>query len=216
MVPFLKDLADLNDPTAFTRWNKHSISLISALPPSQSFPVLDFLRLAVLKAPYSKKLADLPREFDPIQKAVQFAISKDEKYLGRAFSLTLLRLLSNAIGVEALTERFVQGPTRRLVTQYLINVLLSEDEAVRVTACSVCYGLVCGWSSSRAEWLEPEGEQWESGFPSGTNSDDEEWEVELMSALLEALKRERDPKAKADVGECLMPERMNLRRQTTD
>ncbi|KAG0143405.1 hypothetical protein CROQUDRAFT_661306 [Cronartium quercuum f. sp. fusiforme G11] len=202
VVPFLKDKANLNDPTSFTRWNKHSISLINALPPAQSFPVLDFLRLGVTKAEYAVKLANLPREFDPICQAVGFAISKaqsDEAGLARAFSLTLLRLLSNAIGSEALVKRIVQGPDRRLVTQYIINMLLSEDESVRVTACSACYGLVCGWSAGRTEWVDAEGEEWEAGLSSNNNGDDEEWEVELMSALLEALKREKAPLAKADV-----------------
>ncbi|KAH9812761.1 PPPDE putative peptidase domain-containing protein [Melampsora americana] len=198
-VPFLKGNADLSDPSAFTRWNKESISLITSLSPAQSFPVIDLLRLAVLKSEYVTKLAGLARELDPIHRALEYANDQAKEPLARPFSLTLLRLLSNVIGSEALAAQYVQNPTRSLVTQYVINMLLSEDESVRVTACSVCYGLVCEWSGSRSEWVKAEGEDWEAGLPSREHADDEEWEVELMSALIEALKREHQSNSEADV-----------------
>lgn len=171
-----------------------------ALSPAQSFPVIDFLRLAVLKSDYVTKLAGLAPELDPIHRALEYANTEAKDPLARPFSLTLLRLLSNVIGSEALAGRYVQNPTRHLVTQYVINMLLSEDESVRVTACSVCYGLVCEWSGSRSEWVKAEGEEWEAGLPSSDHADEEEWEVELMSALIEALKREHQSSSEADVG----------------
>lgn len=196
VIPFLNKQADLNSPARFTQWSDATTQVLQNLGSSNSFPALDFLRLALLREEYIDQLFICPFDSNPIYKAIYTANSETSNgaKLERAFSLTLLRVLSNALRSHKLAEQMIEMETQHdsVILRFVVGRLLDGDTDVQVLACGVFYGLVSRWASIRVEWLETD-----------TPSDgglQEEWEVESMSALLERLGREEQrPAANAEM-----------------
>ncbi|KAI8456302.1 hypothetical protein BY996DRAFT_4533071, partial [Phakopsora pachyrhizi] len=65
--------------------------------------------------------------------------------------------------------------------------LLDGDRDVKVSAAGVCFRVICRWSDELRSDCEPS----ENLTPDDDNCE-EEWEVELMSALIECLRRETE------------------------
>jgi len=94
----------------------------------------------------------------------------------RNYVLTVLRLMCNLFSSVVLARRILTDETLRgILTGVMVESLVSEDGSVRTAASSIAFNM--------AAWLQNgkgmEGER------------NEEWEVEMISAVVEALGREK-------------------------
>jgi len=188
VIPFLNKKTDLNSPDRFLQWARATTQVLDSLGSSDSFPALDFLRLAVLREEYVDQLYICPAESNPVYEAVRVGRSQSEEgqKLARPFCLTLLRLLSNTLGSAKVAEQMMERETKNemLLLRFVVGRLLDGDLDVQVLASGVFYGLVSRWACNRVEWIHPASQ-------AGADADAvEEWEIEAMSALVESLDRE--------------------------
>lgn len=190
--PSVKDPKPAKPPTAtpqlLTQWSEHSRTLTNTLPPSQSFPIVDMWRLAVLDDTVSAWcLTSAGGKSDPIQiilvKALA-AVSSDPAG-SRNYMLTTLRLLSNAFSHVPLARVLLSVSGKRLaVTSFLVTSLLHPDGLVRTAAASLAFNVAAFIQKERVEAVM------EKYGPFAGPDEDGEWEVELVSAVLEALANE--------------------------
>jgi hypothetical protein len=93
-------------------------------------------------------------------------------------------MLSNAFATTALAQRILRsGTTREELTAFLITNLLNEDAVVRTAAASLVFNISASVQQSRVRNLQ-------SGLIGSADSADGDWEVELVSAIVEAVGRE--------------------------
>ncbi|KAI0333739.1 DUF862-domain-containing protein [Cubamyces sp. BRFM 1775] len=176
-------------------WASTTRTIASALPPAQLFPLVDMWRLAVLDEGVATWLATGPNP-DPLQlfldKALEILESVDpaQKTGARNYFLTVLRTLANGFSHTALSKtllsRAASSGKRAPMTRAIVATLLHDDAAVRTAAASLAFNVAATLQKSRMEKLR--------GVTPGTVpvevEEDEEWEVELVSAVLEALSNE--------------------------
>lgn len=167
-------------------------SLTKALPPASLFPLLDVWRLALLDPAVAQAtLAPLTSFLAQVQTS---AIP-----LPRATMLTLLRLLSNALGsllARPLLSR--EGAAKSALTQMLVQTLLHEDKAVRIAAASLAFNAAAWVQRGRVARTRGDAVQVNGA---GEGDEDEDWEVELVTAVVEALGNETDSE---DAGKSLL------------
>ncbi|KAI0670928.1 DUF862-domain-containing protein [Trametes maxima] len=178
-------------------WAASTRSLINALPPSQLFPLVDLWRLAILDSGVASWIATTtPAQPDPLRlfldKALALLDGADpaQKASGRNYLLTVLRALSNGFAHaslgKTLLSRAEPGGKRGPVTRAVVAALLHDDAAVRTAAASLAFNLAATLQKSRVERLRGAA----VGSVPMEVEEDEEWEVELVSAVLEALSNE--------------------------
>ena len=122
--------------------------------------------------------------------------------------LTTLRLVTNAFGNVVLARALLLGSgagvqgrgTREKITRLVVGGLLSEDSGVRSAAASLAFNVSAFYQRGRVEGVRGGGSNSGGGGAGGVAEGEEEgdWEVEMVSAVVEALRNE---KASEDVGE---------------
>lgn len=172
-----------------TEWTDASKALISALPREQLFPVVDLWRLGFLSITVgtwvSEGLVDTPGVTSSI--ISEFLTQAEFKPLPRPFILTLLRCFSNAFGTPALSRRLLAPSTlREKLTDLAISQLLEEDNLVRTTAASLVFNIA---SSTQGQRADTGGN---TSVPQTPTEVDVEWEIEVVSAVVEGIKREEN------------------------
>ncbi|KAF7299157.1 hypothetical protein MIND_00864300 [Mycena indigotica] len=203
VVPFLKSKFGPDKPKAppptnvafLTAWGAVTMTLVGALPKESLFPLVDMWRLAVLDPATATWLAGSPGA-GPVGSIIKLAQetleSGAEDKGARNFVLTALRLLTNAFGNSALSRVLLAG-TDGSAMSTLVPALLHADSAVRTAAASLAFNASVPVQRVRVNTGAGLG-----GLPPTTNVDpsdvasaaDEDWQVELVSALTEALKEE--------------------------
>ena len=183
----LKPLSSLTP--VLVEWAEASKMLISNLPTEQLFPVVDLWRIAFLNPTVgvwvSGEYASTP---DTNPSIIHEFLNKAElKPLPRSFILTLLKCFSNAFSVFPLSQRLLApGPLREKLTDLAIPQLLEEENQIRAIAASLVFNIASCIQTQRAEAekrrLIP---QFHNGF-------DAEWELEVVSAIIEGIRREKN------------------------
>ena len=115
----------------------------------------------------------------------------------RATLLTLLRLTANALGTplsRSLLPAAGAPEARGALTSVLVQTLLHEDRLVRVAAASLAFNVGAWVQKGRVARIK--GEEVADGIRA--DEEDGEWEVELVSAVAEALAGEEESE---DAGE---------------
>ncbi|KAF8073399.1 hypothetical protein FPV67DRAFT_1650326, partial [Lyophyllum atratum] len=151
-------------PALLTSWSQATSALTTALPAASLFPLVDLWRLALLDPSVGTWSAPSSPS-DPIHLFIDKAIAalRDPAENPRNYLLTVLRLLSNAFATPALAQQLLLT-TREKLGAVLVPSLLPCTRTRRVGG---------GNDTSKRDGLE-----------------DEEWEVEMVSAVVEALERE--------------------------
>ena len=172
-----------------TGWTSASNVLISALPIEQLFPIVDLWRLGFLSTTVgtwvSEELVGTPGTTSSI--ISQFLDKAESKPPPRPFVLTLLKCLSNAFGTPALARRLLApGPLRGKLTDLMISRLLEEDNLVRTTAASLVFNIASSIQAQRADRGK------NSFAPQTLAGTDSEWEMEVVSAVIEGIRREEN------------------------
>ncbi|KAI0345887.1 DUF862-domain-containing protein [Trametopsis cervina] len=195
VVPFLKTRFPtpappkaLKKPAAseqlLRNWVETTRQLCGALPPAELFPLVDMWRLAVLdETVASFCVANAGNTSDPVQVLlVQGLANISHATPARNYTLTLLRLLSNVFASPTLGSAVVR---RKALTTILVNNLLHEDAAVRTAAASLGFNIAAFVQGERLEQVK------QNYGPFAKSEEDGDWEVEIVSAVLEALGNEK-------------------------
>ncbi|KAH9924254.1 DUF862-domain-containing protein [Epithele typhae] len=183
-------------PQMLAQWTTATTSLVNVLSPAQLFPLVDMWRLALLEESVATWLATAPTPSALsllLNKGAQVLDTADpaQKTAGRNYLLTLLRLLANGFAHAALAQSLLaHAPAgkRALVTCVVVACLLFGDAAVRTAAASVAFDVAATLQRSRVERVT--GRAASTGMGHIEVAEDEEWEVEMVSAVLEALTNE--------------------------
>jgi len=204
MVPYLKTRfastkANSSLPsaskTSLVAWSKTTVTLVDALPVSELFPLVDMWRLAILDPVVGTWCAstiakpDTNPIFAFLTKAA-WAVNNPASN-SRNFILTMLRLLSNAFSSSDITRQLLSDipaagehvSPRSRTTDVLISTLLHENAAVRTAAASLVFNVAAYLQKGRVNKERNPGADEEI-------VEDGDWEVELISSVIEALGRE--------------------------
>ena len=157
--------------------------VMKELDPAQYFPVIDVVRYAALQPVVALNIAErLEDGANLLVWTLQRAAAAD---LPKATFITLLRLLGNALSHPILAASLLSAPQARGdVTQLLVKALLEDDKSIRTAGSNLAYS-ISGWlRKQRKPWLDED---------AGGSDDLEEFESELVTALLEAVDRENVP-----------------------
>jgi len=175
-------------PGLLVPWARVTTTLTDALPPAELFPLVDLWRLAILDPSVASWCASIPitkSSPDPI--AVFLAKATyvlDGPNAPRNYILTVLRLLSNTFSNSKLTQFLLSGDTRTEVTSLLVSTLLHEDAAVRTAAASLAFNVAAYLQKGRVDRVK-------GGVSGADSAEDGDWEVEIISAVIEAIDREK-------------------------
>lgn len=104
----------------------------------------------------------------------------------RNYVLTVVRLLCNTFSNTNLTRGLLTETTvKPKLTSVLVRALLHEDALVRTAAASLAFNVGAWLQNGRVEAVRNG-----RGIQEDSPGEDEEWEVELVSAIVESLGRE--------------------------
>lgn len=170
-------------PTILITWSQVTSALAAALPVVSLFPLVDLWRLALLD-PSVGSWVSPSSSSDPIFIFLEKATTALRNPVGtsnpRNYILTVLRLLSNVFSSPALAQKLFLSE-REVMTAVLVPSLLHADGAVRTAAASLAFNAAAFVQKGRVDKIK-----------GGTSQvqEDEDWEVEIVSAVVEALDRE--------------------------
>ena len=106
----------------------------------------------------------------------------------RSYILTTLRLFANIFPSPFIAQRLVLGPHKQKLTALIIQTLLHDDAAVKNASASLIFNYSAALQKNRVDSA--------IGITTrGTSisiEEDEDWEVEMVSAIIEALRREKE------------------------
>lgn len=124
---------------------------------------------------------------DPIQLLLDQGLTNIKQAApARNYTLTLLRLLSNVFASPSFASAVAR---HKALTAILINGLLHEDALVRTAAASLAFNVAAFVQKERLEQVR------QKYGPFAKSDEDEEWEVELVSAVLQAIRNEMQSEA---------------------
>lgn len=185
VIPFLKASSSTppppQPPTApFDYWPALVLSLVSNLTVGDLFPLADIWRIALLNPKFSEWSAVKKGPQNPMNVLLSKALgSKD---VPRNYLLTVLRMLSNAFSNTNLARECTTS-MRNDLTAILVSSLLHENATVRTAAASLAFNVAAHFQKRRLETIESHGNI-------DPEEEDLDWELEIISALLEAIGRE--------------------------
>ncbi|KAG2145882.1 PPPDE putative peptidase domain-containing protein [Suillus clintonianus] len=183
IIPYLKARGSSPPPNiSFEPWKDATTSLVTNLSAGELFPVADMWRVALLEPAVCGWSATKLGHESPIV----VLLSKAEG-APRNYTLTLLRMISNAFANKVIARELLLS-SRSSITAVLVAGLLHEDATVRMAAASLAFNMAAHLQGLRVEKVRGNAE----GEDVGENED---WDVEMTSALLEVIEREKTNEA---------------------
>ena len=189
MFPWLKSrYADKSktaaaSPEVVAAFSRTVTALVAELPAASLFPLLDVWRLAILEPTIA------PVTLAPLVEVLS-STNVSVTSCPRATLLTLLRLASNSLGTSLSRSLLASDDrARAALTGVLVQALLHPDRLVRVAAASLGFN-VGAWVQKGRVARAKGGEDAIDGLREAEENG--EWEVELVSAVAEALANEEE------------------------
>ncbi|KAF9447302.1 thioredoxin family protein [Macrolepiota fuliginosa MF-IS2] len=179
-------------PALLQSWSQVTAALMTVLPADALFPLADMWRLAFLD-PATGSWATAPSTSPSggpigiiLPNATEVLESGSSKGGRRNFLLTVLRLLCNSFSSPALGRTLLtDSALKPKLTSVLVQSLLHEDASIRTAAASLAFNVGAWLQNGRVEAIRNG-----RGIQPHMVGEDEEWQVELISAIVEALSRE--------------------------
>ena len=196
VVPLLDRKATTSDTelrSLIGAWTSTSNDLLSLLQPACSFPVIDLWRVGLLDQRISDivaiSLSPAPSPpVDPISPILSIAsstLSASSTSTSKPFLLTVLRLLTNLLAPLPLANLLLSSsspsPLQNDIVSILVDSLLHPDTSVRSTSAGVALNI--------ASWRHRLAKDQRKG---ADEVEESAWDVEVISALVEAVGREAD------------------------
>ena len=183
-------------PAVVSAFGRTIATLVAALPAASMFPLFDVWHLAILEPAIAQVT------LTPFVKVLTTS-SESVSSSPCATLLTLLRLETNALRTplsRSLLTAAGAPEARAAVTSTLVQTFLHEDRLVRVAAAGLAFNVGAWVQKGRVARIN--GEEVADGIRA--DEEDGEWEVELVSAVAEALAGEEESE---DAGELSVPPR---------
>ncbi|EPQ54651.1 DUF862-domain-containing protein [Gloeophyllum trabeum ATCC 11539] len=171
------------------KWAEITGVLAEALLPAELFPVADLWRLALLDevvGGWAAAANNVPAgSCDPVVTLLSKAALTADDPKARNYLLVVLRMLSNAFATPSLARRLLtqDSTLREQLTSFLVRTLLHDEVAVRTAAASLAFNVAAYLQKLRVERVR-------SGGSIDADGGDGDWEVEMVSAVVEAIGRE--------------------------
>lgn len=199
IVPFLEGKstpADAALSALVDKWTSSTTALLGSLKPADTFPLIDLWRVGltnnrVVSALVLRLSASNSEPLDAILALTAGQLATQGASTPRPLLLTTLRLCTNLLAPLPLANLILSAdaPLQPNLLSILVDALLHAEVSVRKAAADVAVNAAC-WRHRMVKEAAAAGAGDEGGVEA-------EWEVELLSALLESIAREADP----DVGE---------------
>ncbi|CAE6427903.1 unnamed protein product [Rhizoctonia solani] len=171
----------VNDQVA-SSFAKASDTFVAVALPQDLFPLLDLWRIALLDRNFATKCALGDHGLANMITKVSEHVEKLGGATPKALALTSLRLQSNISSNPALLRYLMnERALRSNFTQIAVSGLLHEDVGVRTAASTLVFNL--GTHLQRSRRTSP---------TRPDTVEDGDWEVEVVTAVLEGLSRESD------------------------
>lgn len=179
IIPYLKARGSSSPPNIlFEPWKDVTTSLATNLSAGELFPVADIWRIALLEPAVCGWSATKLGPGSPIL----VLLSKAEG-APRNYTLTLLKMISNAFANNVIARELLLS-SRSSITTLIVASLLHDDASVRLAAASLAFNMAVHLQRLRVEKLRGNVKRDDVG-------ENEDWDVEMTSALLEAIEREK-------------------------
>jgi len=199
VVPFLQSAVQdkkVPQPDAVQRfcvtWNLATDYMLDALSLDQLFPAADMWRVALLNDQVANWCASNPN--NGVQRILAKVGSSGSVDIPRSLLLVVLRMLSNAFLKPTLAQSVLysqkgttqpRGPVNPSFMTFIVNALLHPDASVRTAAASLAFN-VSVFNHKDLREMEARNGRGRTAF----NQDIGEWEAEMVTALVEAFRRE--------------------------
>ncbi|OCF39300.1 hypothetical protein I317_06882 [Kwoniella heveanensis CBS 569] len=194
VVPFLEDKKSFSDPQlrdTTERWIASTHHILESLKAEESFPVIDLWRVGLLKPRLASYLAlrlrpssQPPSPPDPISTILSLAsntLTSSGASTPKPFLLTVLRLITNLLSSNELANLILTSGNgshpeiQEKLISVLVESLLHSEASVRSAAAGVAV--------NAGAWKQR---------TKGDVTHDVDWDVEVVSALVEGIEREAD------------------------
>jgi hypothetical protein len=169
-------------------WTDFSKILTSVLAIEQLFPVIDLWRIGFLNPTVGTWVSEEHAGGSGVTSSIIYEFLKKAELqpLPRSFVITLLKCFSNALGILPLSRRLMTpGPLREKLTSLAITQLLEQDNQVRAAASSLVFNIASCTQVLRVETGS------NNPAPKIHAGSDAEWEMELVSVIVEGVRREQ-------------------------
>ncbi|KAF8583356.1 DUF862-domain-containing protein [Ramaria rubella] len=184
-----------------SQWSSATITLIKALPPSEIFPLVDFWRLGLLDSSVSSWAAAVETEGATIVELITnkaIGVMDITSPNPRNLILTSLRFLANGFSnpilarhlLDPMSRTSLSRMSRENITALLVPALLHADAHVRTAAASLAFNIAAHYQRPLVE-AQRSGRRGEP-VADNTSVGQGDWEVEIVSAIVEALSRETE------------------------
>ena len=185
-------------PAILKPWIQATNALALALPVESLFPLVDMWRLAFLDPAVGSWLATSTPTNPPTDPISMFlpqtvnALNSPSKG-SRNYVLTVVRMLCNAFSHTTLSHQLLASSSsstslmrEKITADVLVPSLLHSDGLVRTAAASLAFDVSAVLQKSRVEAVKSgrKIKPYEDGLA--------DWEVEMVSAVIEALDRENE------------------------
>ena len=182
--------SDADVKAIYAAWSDVSGRLVADLKPEETFPIIDLWRVGLLDTRIAAAIAlqlngSAVNPITPILALATKVLQQKGASTPKPFLLTTLRLLTNLLASLPIANLLLSHSTD-VVIGIVVDSLLHADSGVRSAAAGVAYNL----AGVRHRDAKDTGRAAEDG-------EEKDWEVELVSALVEGIGREADE----DVGE---------------
>jgi hypothetical protein len=195
-----KTIQPAASPVMLNAWTQATHALATGVPTAQLFPLIDLWRMAMLDPAVTTWLSALLASsaqnplFTILTQVSDALANPSAQTATRNTILTTLRLLANAIGAPSLSVALCsREDARTRILEVLVPSLLHDDAQVRTAAASLAFNVAAVLQRRRVERVQ-------KGISNAVKDElDGEWEVEAVSAVIEAIQRETQSE---DVGKC--------------
>ncbi|PVF95020.1 DUF862-domain-containing protein [Serendipita vermifera] len=179
-------------PANISEWVNTTAELSKLITPASIFPLIDLWRLALLLPDVTSHLCSTT--ISPIPALLKIAAEAPNGSENKNLHITTLKLACNIFANSTLVRLVLsrsspQGAeAREALTLLLVNNLLSELENVREAAASLAFNIATFLQKPLMEALE---RGMTGQMPKDEIVDDWDWRIELLSAVIEAIGREK-------------------------
>ncbi|WVF66192.1 hypothetical protein IAT40_000932 [Kwoniella sp. CBS 6097] len=195
VVPFLEDKRSLSDPQLkgmVEKWITSTHHILESLKAEESFPVNDLWRVGLLKPRLASYLAlrlspssQPPSPPDPISTILSLAsntLTLSGTSTPKPFLLTVLRLITNLLASTELANLTLSSGngSHPQIQEKLISILVESLLHPEVTVRSAAAGVAVNAGA------------WKQRTRGDDSTHDVDWDVEVVSALVEGIGREAD------------------------
>lgn len=174
-------------------FSQATTAMAAVLPVESLFPVADLWRLAILDPSVcvwivSHPLSNSKDPFEILLPRTVLALDAPSKG-ARNFSLIMLRFLCNSLSHTSLANRLLRTGIRDQITAVLIASLLHSDATVRTASASLAFNTAAVLQRDRVIAVKS---SHGGGILAESEEDVAEWEIEVITAVVEALHRENE------------------------